>query len=301
MPVYNTKDKYLVEAIESILNQTLKDIELIIVDDNSDAKTKNVIRSFLMDSRVKVIENDENLGVAASLNKGLGQVSGKYIARMDSDDVAFPNRLEKQYNYMEAHKDCVAIGSNMCLIDSQGQYIRYAKNYCEVNELKTAMFFGCSFFHPTMFLRRDIVLKEGYKYNCDYTTEDYELWNRIIYKYEMRNINEVLLKYRIHGNNVSTLKRELMDKSTARVQMERFKYYGVDISLNHDLICSCENIIELRRIESALKELIKKYEWIDKNVIKERVLMMYKNSSLKQLKLFGRYLRYFIVFRNNLI
>ena len=110
MPVYNTKEKFLREAVESILNQTFTDFEFIIINDGSDSITEDIILSY-KDLRIKYLKNEQNLGIVQSLNKAVKTAKGKYIARMDADDISMPHRLEKQYEFMENHPQCGVCGT----------------------------------------------------------------------------------------------------------------------------------------------------------------------------------------------
>ena len=115
MSNYNTPEEYLREAIESILNQTYKNFEFIIIDDCSTDNSLEIIKSY-NDERIVLIENEENIGLTKSINKGLAVAKGEYIARMDADDVSLPQRFEKQINYMNDHTELIVCGSSMELI-----------------------------------------------------------------------------------------------------------------------------------------------------------------------------------------
>ena len=199
MSVYNG-EKYLHEAISSILNQTYKDFEYIIVDDGSTDGTKHIL-SFFSDSRIKIFEKNHE-GLVSALNFAMQQSSGEYIARMDADDISKPDRLEKQLQFMRIN--------NLALCGSRVETIDQANNKTGnyhfppigLNNARVYAFFHNPFIHPSVMFRKDIVLRAG-GYRHFVHIEDYELWTRIIYKYPSDNIKEYLLQYRIHGGQIT--------------------------------------------------------------------------------------------------
>jgi glycosyltransferase involved in cell wall biosynthesis len=201
MPIYNCEE-YLKEAVESILNQTFTDFEFIIVNDGSTDKSLSILREFEQkDKRIKIISR-ENKGLIYSLNEGIKLAQGKYVARMDGDDVSFPERFEKQVKFMEDNKLAVC-GTWATVIDPFGNIIKYY-TYPPVrkNKIRLYSFFHCPFIHPSVMLEKEILEKVG-GYKNYKNIEDYELWTRIIYKNNINNIGEMLIKYRIHDNQIT--------------------------------------------------------------------------------------------------
>jgi glycosyltransferase involved in cell wall biosynthesis len=148
MSVYNG-EKYLKEAVDSILNQTFSDFEFIVINDHSTDSTSEILFSY-KDSRLKIIENDENIGITKSLNKGLRLVSGKYTARMDADDISFNNRLEKQLQYLEDNPDVGVLGT---MAISNGKYLKYKINLPSKDYLiKWQLFFSNPIIHPECYV-----------------------------------------------------------------------------------------------------------------------------------------------------
>lgn len=209
MGAYNS-EKYISEAIESIINQTYKNFEFIIIDDCSTDKTNMIIRKYAVkDNRIKLINNSNNMGLTYCLNKGIKIAKGKYIARIDTDDISLPGRLERQLSYLEKHKDVVVLGSCAFDIDENGKIIReknvpkYNKDIVNLIKLVNPMI------HSTvMFRKKEINIIGGY--NEDFkTSQDYELWFRCIAKgYHMENLSEKLLYYR---RDINYLKRRIRD------------------------------------------------------------------------------------------
>ena len=225
MPVYNG-EKYIEEAIDSILNQTFSDFEFIIIDDGSTDKTESIIKSY-NDKRIKYIKNEKNLGVARSLNKGLDIAQGEYIARMDADDISLPKRFKKQLRYMSKHKDIAVCGSAIELFG--GEKVKKVYTVTGTENMKINMLFGSCLYHPTVMMRASIVKKDGYRYDEEYDkVEDFELWTRIIYRYKINNVKNVLLRYRKHENqvtqNYTTAHKEVLSK----VMCNFLEVLGVD-------------------------------------------------------------------------
>lgn len=194
LPTYNRLE-FLPRAIESILNQTLPDFELIIVDDGSTDESWDLIRSYVrQDSRVKGIRHAQNRGVAAARNTGIRQAQGQYIAVMDSDDVAYPDRLEKSVAFLNAHPDITAV---------TGRYVTNQTNTPNVwvppKRLEILMYFGNYFTHPAL-IRRSFLTTHNIRYNETLPrAEDYDLWAQIIAAGgRLFILNDVLMYLRRH-------------------------------------------------------------------------------------------------------
>lgn len=159
MSEYNTKEEELRASIESILNQTYKNFELLIIDDCSDKKSTEIIKSY-KDNRIKIIHNKENLGLAKSLNKGIALINTDYIVRMDTDDIAKKDRIEKQIKFVNEHPEYSIVSGNANIFDEKGIY-NTTKRYGEIG--KNDFIKGTPFIHPTMIIRtNDIKAIGGY-------------------------------------------------------------------------------------------------------------------------------------------
>lgn len=214
MPAYNA-EKYLTEAIDSVLNQTFKNFELIIVNDGSIDRSKELIFSYT-DERIKYFENETNIGLIATLNKGIGLCKGKYIARMDADDVSLPNRFRKQVTFLEKHPNYALCGSWAYLINDTSERTGRIKNIDCDNLLKISLLFTVPLIHPTTMIRTDVLQK--FKYNpTALHNEDFDLWLRMVNTgVKIANIPHFLLKYRWHNSNISVLNEDyqIREKST---------------------------------------------------------------------------------------
>lgn len=205
IPVFNAR-LYLVEALDSIIAQTFSDWELIIINDGSTDGSKDIIDQY-QDKRIKYIENDTNLGLIASLNKAIDFCSGEYIARMDADDIAMPDRLRKQVEFLNTHPDYVLCGTNALVINNSGEQIGKIRNLTDNKYLQINLLFSDPFIHPSMMIRRSALTEN--KYNPLYKhVEDYELWCRIAKLGKIANIKDDLLKYRWHDTNVSVVYKD---------------------------------------------------------------------------------------------
>ena len=174
LPVFNG-EKYIRESVESILCQTFKEFEFIIIDDGSTDKSVEIIKSF-NDSRIKLLRNNENKGIIFSLNKGIEEATGKYIARMDGDDIACPERLKIQFEFMERNPEVGICGT---FVKRFGSILRRGLLKLPVSndEIKVNSLFFCSFVHPTVMFKKEVLTKNDLKYSEDFKgVEDYNLW-----------------------------------------------------------------------------------------------------------------------------
>lgn len=224
MPAYNA-EKYIGEAIESILNQTFKDFEFIIINDGSVDHTKEIIQKY-NDSRIVLLENDKNRGIVLSLNKGLDAATGEYIARMDADDIALMNRLERQAEYLDEHKDIGVLGTGICIF---GEKIKEQKRVFTTNseQLKAELIFNPCIAHPTVMIRKSVLQKYNLKYNTEFAgVEDYYLWWNIAKVSKIATLPDILLDYRIHESQI-TKKKDIQYYNMMDNLMEiRFKDIG---------------------------------------------------------------------------
>ncbi|HUL01149.1 MAG TPA: glycosyltransferase family A protein [Nitrospirota bacterium] len=195
LPVYNGAT-YLAEAIDSILNQTWQDFELIILNDGSKDKSADIILGY-DDPRIRYFEH-ENRGLAATLNRGIGLADGKYIARQDHDDISKPERFAKQVEYLDAYPECAMVGTWADLL-IQGEVRELALRHpTESAEIKVELLFANPFVHTSIMMRKGCLQDVG-GYAVDPAREppeDFELWSRLARRYEVANIPEALVLYR---------------------------------------------------------------------------------------------------------
>lgn len=196
MPVYNG-ETFLEEALLSVLTQSLRDIEVIVVDDGSTDRTPEIL-AYVTDPRVRVL-TQPNGGIAAALNFGVAHARGRYVARMDADDRCVPERLDRQVSFLETHPEVAAVGSSYRLIDESGAYLGVFGTLVGDQELRRDLFVRCPFGHGTMMIRLS-ALQElgGYDVGC-VPAEDYDLWIRLMRRHQVANLPEALYEYRVYG------------------------------------------------------------------------------------------------------
>ena len=218
MPVYNG-EMYISEAVQSILNQTYTNFELLIINDGSTDQTEEIINGF-NDSRIRYIKNPHNLKLIATLNKGLAMATGKYIARMDADDISLPNRLQRQYDFMEANPDVAICGTGYQTLNSEDK-LRNPENHTEI---MVGMLNGCPIAHPTVMLRADVLKENNYYYDEKFLhAEDYELWYRIGQHYILANLSEILLYYRKHENSIGSVYSLLQKENDLNIKQLQYE------------------------------------------------------------------------------
>lgn len=222
LPVYNSS-LYIEESIQSILQQSYPDFELLIIDDGSFDGSLGKIRG-IHDSRIKVISHAVNIGLIRTLNEGLSLCTGEYIARMDGDDIALPHRLARQVAFMDANPHIGVCGSQAEYIGIAGTTIKPINH----DEIRCWQFFHCTFVHPTVMLRKSILDNHGVKY-WDYPhAEDFELWNRLGEVTQLTNLPEVLLKYRVHTNQVSYIHETMQEQMAERIIRQQLGQIGLN-------------------------------------------------------------------------
>ena len=211
MPVYNPPQEFFRDAVESILNQSYKNFELLIIDDGSDKYVEEIVKSY-EDSRIKYYYQ-ENSGVSVTRNKGLKLAQGDYIAMADSDDISDEFRLEKQLEYLEVHPDISLVGSWIKRIP-QNCVIKFQENIGILDLLA-----DCCVMQPTIMFKKNIVEKYNLYYDEKLVcAEDYDLYARAIKYIKMANIQECLVNYRVYESNTSSVKREERVASSFVVQ-----------------------------------------------------------------------------------
>jgi hypothetical protein len=214
MSVFNDVE-FVGAALESILGQTFRDFELLVIDDAS-ADGSAAVLGRVEDDRLRVIRNETNLGLTRSLVKGLAEARGRYVARMDADDVALPDRLERQVAFMEAHPDVGILGGDCELIDVEGRPLGPATYATTDLEIRWRSLLANPFAHPTVMLRRDVLTRSGISYDPAFrTAQDYDLWVRLLGVTRGANLGEPLLRYRMRHGVTSRHRRSQLENHDA--------------------------------------------------------------------------------------
>ena len=219
MPVFNTKESYLRAAIESILNQTFKKFEFIIVDDCSDkVDVEKIVRSY-QDPRIRFVRQDKNQGDAVARNRGIKMARGEFIAMQDSDDISRPQRFEIQLDYMKNYPDVGVLGTAYSVFPRAKEQVwnkfgsaEYLNSY--------ALFHNSPFGHSTVMLRSSMIKELGIGYDKNFICNDFKLWMDLVGKTKFMNVPKVLLDYRVHGNNISLQKADIMNEQVAQIRVQ---------------------------------------------------------------------------------
>jgi len=198
--------RFLSEAVESILEQSFREFEFIVIDDGSTDGSGSILDSYgRRDPRVRVY-HQQNRGMADSWNRGCGLAQGKYIARMDGDDIALPKRLMWQVEFMEKHPEVAVLGGAVDVINARGELLVTYPNPIGDREIKSALLRRCALWHPTVLMRKEVLVSvAGYR-KAAVDAEDYDLWLRIADHFQLANLEAVVLKYRVHPWQLSVRK-----------------------------------------------------------------------------------------------
>ena len=230
MPVHNGA-KYLREAIDSILNQTFRDFEFIIVDDGSTDESATILADYVrQDARVKVI-SQINAGITPSLNNGMRAARGEFLARMDCDDLSMPERFEKQVAYLRAHPDCVLVGSQAMMVDPEGLPIRpkHDTSYDHAAIVAALLNKGWPIVHPTVMIRTAVMREIG-GYDEQYrAVQDHDLFARLAERGQLANLPDILLHYRQHFNAISFAKAQLQSEMLNQIVRVARERRGMDL------------------------------------------------------------------------
>lgn len=227
MPVYNG-EKYLGEAIESILNQTFTDFEFLIINDGSTDKSIEIIQSY-KDSRIRLIHHEKNFGLIVALNKGLDLAQGEYIVRMDCDDISLPERLKKQVEFMDVHPEIGVCGTKVKAIASK---VSFRFGYCVSHDLiKSRLIFEPSIAHASAIFRKNFLKKFSLRYDTRFVrAEDYEFWVRCSDYFPFANIDKVLYLYRLRSEQAKRIYKDIQNKTSNEIRLMQIEKLGINPS-----------------------------------------------------------------------
>lgn len=283
MPAYNA-EQYIGLAIESILNQTYNNFELIIVEDCSTDNTFQIVQNY-KDIRIKLLKNNFNRGIAFSTNKGLELSGGKYIALLDDDDIAVKERLALQVEYLEKHEDIDILGGRSAFIDEKGNIFKYQDMPRNNPKYIKAMllFNNAGFCNGTVMIRKEFIEKNdlGYQENC-YGMQDFKFFINSSKLGNISTISDLLLYYRIHENNETTRRKAIYEEERrlkyAEFQRESLKASGFKLDGNNLSIINkalsednlgCSNEKELELLYRAFVEIMRQAKLMKVDYYKE--------------------------------
>lgn len=288
MPVYNC-ELYIKEAINSVLNQTFSDFELIIIDDCSTDNTVSVIDKF-SDNRICLYKKEKNLGLIDSLNFGVSIAKGEYLARMDGDDICLPERFARQIDFLEKNPDIMLCGTAIKFIGSASDILIFPENHAEI--VINLFSFLPTFAHPTVMGKKEIFEKNNYHEDYEFA-EDYELWTRLVQAGKVANLKEVLLEYRVHPAQVSVKNKTIQDINSFKSRLEILKLLKVDSKYSEEEIIKFLVNKDLPLTITDCVNINKFYNFV---ILQNNELNVFGNkdftSKLKQIKI-GLFKQYF--------
>jgi len=230
LPVWNGA-QFLGDALASLRNQSLGDFEVIIIDDGSDDGTPEIVRNEVSaDHRINLITNNRRSGMGHVFNQGIGAARGEYIARMDADDIAHPDRIARQVDFLDIHRDVGVVGSQILLIDACGASLGIRRYPVGDDDLRRAMSRYSPFAHPATMYRRSLVADLGGYHSQWAPAEDLDLWIRLSRLGQLANHPDTLLSYRLHGSSVTSRQGLRMQIQSTRVRINGVRHHGLRMS-----------------------------------------------------------------------
>lgn len=286
MPVFNV-EKYIREAIDSILNQTFSDFILLILDDYSTDNTAKIVSEYT-DQRIKYYKQDKNVGLSENLNTGVALADTEYLARMDGDDISVATCLEKQINFLDTHPDIDICSVGFQFFGAKNSTVIFPENH---EDIKAAQIFGNCIILP-MF-RRQFFTDNNLKYKTDaFPAEDYRMWSECLMIGKAYNLQEVLFYYRMHPEQISTEKKQKQAEKANEVRLFLYKYLSTNVETDFldfylNKFCAYDNIAleDIKKIKDFGEFLIKensKSEHFEGNALKRQFVkqLSYKTYSL---------------------
>lgn len=278
IPVFNAAP-FLKESIESILNQTFSDFELIILNDKSTDESLEIIKKFQsQDNRIIIIDKAQNTGPANLRNEGINAAKGNFIALMDADDISLPTRFEKQITVLKNNPEIGVCGTWFTFFGSEKNKI--IKHSVNKDAIKVSFLHSCNIGNPTVMFKKEVLA--DLKFDNDYVpVEDYDLWSRLLAKTSFYNIPESLLNYRQHNNNISKTKIDNVNRSVKKVKINqlhnldidaadlKIEFYLNSVSLKKGL--SPEEIIKTINASKFLLSQNKKLEYYNQDLFEKHI------------------------------
>lgn len=287
MPVYNA-ERFLNKAIDSILQQTFTDFEFLIIDDCSTDKSADIIKSY-EDNRIRYYRNNENLGISATLNKGINLANSEWIARMDADDISYPNRFSSQYNFIEEYGDGALYSCDVNVVDEDENFIKhdnFKSRFYYYNQT-----FICWIYHPSVIFRKSAVIDVG-MYTVPYA-EDFELFWQLTRKYKHYHQEEILIAYRVNNQSLhQVLKKDEYALAQRDQILRNVRHYtGVEYNLPLEYIEALQHNFQPLLKKKSVKYIVSffycldyinacilKTENINRNVAADREAADYKRK-----------------------
>jgi len=263
MSVYNG-EKYLAEAVESILNQTFRDLEFLIINDGSTDATADILERYRRSDNRITVYNQENQGLIASLNRGFQLAKGEYVARMDADDVSLTERLAREVKFMDTHPDIGVVGTWVEYMDENGRRLGEWHFPTAPDVIGWHLLFGCCLAHPSVIMRRDVFQQLGFYRPQALHAEDYDLWSRAVTVTRLANIPEVLLRYRISGEGICQRHHQTQEESVMRamhppIQSLLRSEVPLEVVASMRKICMGQPLNDLHQVDEVISLLHRLY------------------------------------------
>lgn len=280
MPVHNERKEYLELSIGSICNQTYSNIEFIIIDDASSIECKNDLKEICgkyPNYSIKIICNDVNLGITKSLNKALRQVKGEYIARMDADDFSCIDRIEKQVMYFEQNPQIDIIGTGVVSFGDDYIFISSLRGL-SAEEVKCELFFTSALCHPSVMLRQSFLQKSGIQYDENVNKgQDYDLWERASLVGKLMVIPDILLYYRLHNKQITSLCKKEQNSTLSMVMRRRIHRLGISPT---EMELKCQQSLKGENFKDISIQNL--HDWIDKQMLANNKVHLVDSKVLRK-------------------
>lgn len=276
MPVYNG-ERHLAAALDSILAQTFVDFELLVIDDGSTDDSAAIVQHYA-DSRIRLERSKCNLGVVAALNRGLGLARGEFIARMDCDDISLPTRLTRQVEFLSHHPEVIACGTWMRTFGVSEEQIWKAP--IDHEDIKARLLFESCLFHPTVMLRTEVLRQHQIQYDESFRhAEDFDLWTRLVKLGRLANLDEILLQYRLHSDNVGLLHQPAQLAAAKSVRARQLAELGLVSSIRS---LEIHEVLSLWQVEPAPVFLGFARQWLETLLETNQRTLWIHNGSLSR-------------------
>lgn len=281
IPTYNCA-KYLIECIESILNQTYSDYEILLIDDGSTDNSREIIETF-SDPRIRYFRNEKNLGIVKTLNLGIDLASGEFIARMDADDIMVGDRLANQVKFLKENQSYGMVGAWYEVIDEEGRFIELLKTHLDSQFLRLALLFRNQFAHSAVTMRAEILRKLKYDGKFQYC-EDHELWIRFSQRCQIANLPEKHLSYRWYQDNSCNANQTQLRISVLKLLSRELDYYGITHSASELMVHAavCFGIGPKMFLVPSKKKAL--YDWYEKLFSAPAITSQYEKKWLMYFK-----------------
>ena len=278
LPVHNG-EQFVRDAVQSILDQTYKNFELLILISATTNKESSCILNSFTDKRIRLIYRTPEEILPKALNRGIRESKGKYIARMDADDISLPNRLEEQVSFMEIHEDIGIVGTWVKTLGTGKNFIN--KGLTLPEDIRANLLFYTSLVHPSTMLRTSLLEKFNLEYDGTFTeVEDYDMWIRCSVYFPITNINKVLLFYRVHKNSKFQTHRKEVRDVTYKIRLKLLQNLGLLPSLEEMITHNSLNPAKGENIDIFLK---KESEWLSKIIEANVKTNIYTKESLSKI------------------